>query len=57
MQTSSAPQPKPGQTHRRAAHPAKVDYLYYARKKDHRHHFFTANGGAYNQFLAQNGYG
>ena len=40
-----------------AAHPAKVDYLYYARKKDHRHHFFTASGTAYNQFLAQNGYG
>jgi UPF0755 protein len=42
---------------RAAAHPAKVDYLYYARKKDHRHHFFTASGSAYNQFLAQNGYG
>jgi UPF0755 protein len=40
-----------------AAHPAKVNYLYYARKKDHRHHFFTASGSAYNQFLAQNGYG
>ena len=40
-----------------AAHPAHVDYLYYARKKDHRHHFFTASGTAYNQFLAQNGYG
>ena len=42
---------------RAAAHPAHVDYLYYARKKDHRHHFFTASGDAYNQFLAQNGYG
>ena len=42
---------------RAAAHPAKVDYLYYARKKDHRHHFFTASGAAYNAFLAQNGYG
>jgi peptidoglycan lytic transglycosylase G len=42
---------------RAAAHPAKVDYLYYARKRDHRHHFFTASGSAYNQFLAQNGYG
>jgi UPF0755 protein len=40
-----------------AANPARVDYLYYARKKDHRHHFFTASGDAYNQFLAQNGYG
>jgi uncharacterized YceG family protein len=42
---------------RAAAHPANVDYLYYARKKDHLHHFFTASGSAYNQFLAQNGYG
>jgi uncharacterized YceG family protein len=42
---------------RAAARPAKVDYLYYARKKDHRHHFFTASGAAYNAFLAQNGYG
>jgi uncharacterized YceG family protein len=40
-----------------AAHPAHVDYLYYARKKDHRHHFFTASGEAYNAFLAKNGYG
>jgi UPF0755 protein len=40
-----------------AAHPARVDYLYYARKKDHRHHFFTASGSAYNRFLARNGYG
>jgi len=42
---------------RAAAHPAKVDYLYYARKKDHKHHFFTASGDAYNKFLAENGYG
>jgi UPF0755 protein len=42
---------------RAAAHPAHVDYLYYARKKDHRHHFFTSSGTAYNNFLAQNGYG
>ena len=26
-----------------AAHPAKVDYLYYVRKPDHVHHFFTAS--------------
>jgi uncharacterized YceG family protein len=42
---------------RAAAHPARVDYLYYARKRDHRHHFFTASGSAYNAFLARNGYG
>jgi UPF0755 protein len=40
-----------------AAHPAHVDYLYYARKKDKRHHFFTASYSAFEQFLAANGYG
>jgi len=40
-----------------AAHPAHVDYLYYARKKDKRHHFFTSSYTAFEQFLAQNGYG
>jgi peptidoglycan lytic transglycosylase G len=40
-----------------AAHPAKVPYLYYARKKDKRHHFFTSNFAAFQQFLAANGYG
>ena len=40
-----------------AAHPAKVDYLYYARKPDHRHHFFTASSSAFNEFLATHGYG
>ena len=39
-----------------AAHPAHVDYLYFVRKPDHRHHYFTAN---YQDFLnheAQYGY-
>jgi UPF0755 protein len=40
-----------------AAHPAKVPYLYYARKRDRRHHFFTASYAAFQQFLAANGYG
>ena len=40
-----------------AAHPANVPYLYYARKKDKRHHFFTASYAAFQQFLAANGYG
>ena len=31
-----------------AAHPAKVDYLYFVRKPDHRHHYFTSN---YQDFL------
>ena len=28
-----------------AAHPAKVDYLYFVRKPDKKHHFFTASSG------------
>ena len=40
-----------------AAHPAPVSYLYYARKKDRRHHFFTSSFAAFQQFLAANGYG
>jgi UPF0755 protein len=40
-----------------AAHPAPVPYLYYARKKDRKHHFFTASYAAFQQFLAENGYG
>ena len=31
-----------------AAHPAKVDYLYFVRKPDHRHHYFTND---YNDFV------
>ena len=31
-----------------ATHPAHVDYLYFVRKPDHRHHYFTAN---YNDFV------
>ena len=42
---------------RAAAHPAKVNYLYYVRKPDHHHHFFTASGTAYQQYLASHGYG
>jgi len=40
-----------------AAHPAHVPYLYYAREKDKKHHFFTANYAAFEKFLAENGYG
>jgi uncharacterized YceG family protein len=40
-----------------AAHPAHVPYLYYARKKDRKHHFFTASYAAFQKFLAENGYG
>jgi uncharacterized YceG family protein len=40
-----------------AAHPAPVNYLYYAKKKGSDHHFFTASYSAFEQFLAANGYG
>jgi uncharacterized YceG family protein len=42
---------------RAAAHPAKVNYLFYARKADHKHHFFTASDAEFQQFLATHGYG
>src|SRR4029077_2004252 len=39
----------PGMASREAAaHPAKVDSLYFVRKPDHKHHYFTAN---YQDFL------
>jgi uncharacterized YceG family protein len=41
---------------RAAAHPAHVDYLYFVRKPDHRHHFFTASAAAFDQYLATHGY-
>lgn len=40
-----------------AAHPAHVGYIYYARKKNSDHHFFTASYPAFERFLAANGYG
>jgi UPF0755 protein len=39
-----------------AAHPAHVDYLYYVRKPDHKHHFFTASASAFDAYLASHGY-
>jgi UPF0755 protein len=39
-----------------AAHPANVDYLYFVRKPDHRHHYFTANYQDFLQHEAQYGY-
>jgi len=42
---------------RAAAHPAKVDYLYFVRKPDHRHHFFTASAAAFQQYAWAHGYG
>ena len=33
-----------------AAHPAKVDYIYFVRKPDCRSHFFTASADAFNAY-------
>lgn len=42
---------------RAAAHPAKVDYLYFVRKPDKKHHFFTASAEAFNAYANAHGYG
>jgi peptidoglycan lytic transglycosylase G len=40
-----------------AAHPATVKYLFFARKPDKVHHFFTANEAEFLRYLAEHGYG
>jgi uncharacterized YceG family protein len=40
-----------------AAHPAKVNYLYFVRKPDRKHHFFTASFEAFQQYAREHGYG
>jgi UPF0755 protein len=40
-----------------AAHPAKVDYLFFVRKDDKIHHFFTASEQEFNAYLAAHGVG
>ncbi len=40
-----------------AAHPANVDYLFFARNPDKQTHFFTASAAEFDRFLAENGYG
>jgi uncharacterized YceG family protein len=40
-----------------AAHPADVDYLFFARNPDKETHFFTANEAEFLRFLAEHGYG
>jgi UPF0755 protein len=37
---------------RAAAHPAKVDYLYFVRKPDKIHHFFTSSLDVFNAYVA-----
>ncbi|HEY2940692.1 MAG TPA: endolytic transglycosylase MltG, partial [Gaiellaceae bacterium] len=39
-----------------AAHPARVDYLYFVRKPDKMHHFFTASFAAFERYKAEHGY-
>jgi UPF0755 protein len=40
-----------------AAHPAKVPYLYFVRKPDKRHHFFTANESEFLRKVCEYGFG
>ena len=40
-----------------AAHPASVDYLFFVRKPDKVHHFFTASDTAFAQYECAHGYG
>jgi peptidoglycan lytic transglycosylase G len=40
-----------------AAHPAKVDYLYFVRKPDHVHHFFTASESEFQNYANAHGFG
>jgi peptidoglycan lytic transglycosylase G len=40
-----------------AAHPAHVNYLYFVRKPDKKHHFFTASFKAFQRYAATHGYG
>jgi uncharacterized YceG family protein len=40
-----------------AAHPADVKYLYFVRKPDKKHHFFTASFTAFQAYARAHGYG
>jgi UPF0755 protein len=39
-----------------AAHPARVNYLYFVRKPDKKHHFFTASFAEFESYKAEHGY-
>jgi UPF0755 protein len=39
-----------------AAHPARVDYLYFVRKPDKKHHFFTSSYRAFVNYANAHGY-
>jgi len=40
-----------------AAHPAKVDYLFFVRKPDKIHHFFTVSEQEFTNYKIAHGYG
>ena len=40
-----------------AAHPASADYLYFVRKPDKKHHFFTASYQEFQNYANTHGYG
>ena len=40
-----------------AAHPARVNFLYFVRKPDKKHHFFTASYAAFKRYEDAHGYG
>ena len=40
-----------------AAHPAMVDYLFFVRKPDHVHHFFTASETEFQNYANAHGFG
>jgi len=40
-----------------AAHPAKVNYLFFVRKPDNRHHFFTASETEFQNYANAHGFG
>jgi cell division protein YceG involved in septum cleavage len=40
-----------------AAHPAKVSYLYFVRKPDRIHHFFTSSEAEFFRKACEYGYG
>ena len=42
---------------RAAAHPARVDYVYFVRKPDKRHHFFTASAQEFLRKACEYGFG
>jgi len=39
-----------------AAHPRHIDYLYFVRKPDKKHHFFTASFAEFERYKAEHGY-